>query len=359
MSVHKKRNKWFVSVSRGKIDGKYVSDWYGGFDTEQEALEVDGKIKEGSFQTVGKWLDAWLKEKKTSIAPKTYKSYYQTVEKHLKPMFGKVELSAVNRHHVFTLQEKLDHLSPTSVAYIQKLFSQAMKAAVLHNMITANPVATVKPPRKNPPHVPLYDGEAVGKLLKNVPDYMVTLILLAYTTGLRRGEINALTWPNVDMKNRIIRVMGSTGEYGYGPTKTKKTRSVYMNEKLTRHLEQIFERFGLVIPKAKDPYWATKAFRYWADLNDMPGFRFHDLRHIHATELLEAGIHPKIVQERLGHSTITTTLDVYSHAVVNLQEKELKNIDKIIERGKESKKIKRPLTLSKFRGRFVFQPSGD
>ena len=357
MSIHQKRKKWFVSISRGKVEGKYVSDWYGGFETESEALEVERKIKEGSFQTVGKWLDAWLKEKKTSIAPKTYKSYYQTVEKHLKPMFGKVELSAVNRHHVFTLQDNLDHLSPTSVAYIQKVFSQAMKAAMLNDMVSSNPVATVKPPRKNPPHVPLYDGKAVEKLLANVPDYMVTLILLAYTTGLRRGEINALTWSNVDMKTRHIRVMGSTGEYGYGPTKTKKTRSVYMMQKLYSHLEQIFERYGLVIPKSKDPYWVTKAFRYWADLNDMQGFRFHDLRHIHATELLEAGVHPKIVQERLGHSTIRTTLDIYSHAVVNLQEKELRSVDEIIERGKESKKIKRPLTLAKYRGRFISLPS--
>ena len=270
------------------------------------------------------------------VAPKTYSSYQQTVNKQLLPLFAKRELQDINRDDVFLLHKSLSHLSNTSIAYAQKVLSQIMKHAAINNKIPANPIATVKPPRKNPPHTPQYDGKDLRKLLDAVPEPVYTLILLAYTTGLRRGEINALTWNNVDFRNRVIRVVGSTGEFGAGPTKNGKCRTVYMGREIFEQLLNAANQKGLVIDRCKDAFWATKAFRYWADKCGMTGFRLHDLRHLHATELLEQGVHPKIVQERLGHSTINTTLDIYSHATIGLQAKEIEKLDmpepKIIER---------------------------
>jgi integrase len=166
---------------------------------------------------------------------------------------------------------------------------------------------------------------------------------LAATTGLRRGEVLGLRWHDVELEAGRLRVTqqrvrGANG-LGYGPPKTAKGRRSVALDPATaaavraHRVRQAEERlaFGpgyedadLVFARAdgspEDPDGISSIFARLVRLAGLPRIRFHDLRHTHATLALAAGIHPKVVQERLGHSSITVTLDTYSHAIPAMQE---------------------------------------
>jgi len=159
---------------------------------------------------------------------------------------------------------------------------------------------------------------------------------------MRRGEILALRWKNVDLEKGTVRVMGSLEQTRAGlrfkSTKTDNARAVplpkFAINELRAWKRQQAENLlrlgirqrqdGLVCAREdgepKQPASLTNEFTYLIGrVKDLPKVRFHDLRHSHATQLLAAGVHPKIVQERLGHSTITTTMDLYSHVSETIQ----------------------------------------
>jgi integrase len=166
--------------------------------------------------------------------------------------------------------------------------------------------------------------------------YWPTLIALA--TGLRRGEILALRWGSVDLERRTLQVTGSLEQTKAGirfkPPKTGRTRAVtlpvYAAEELRRlRLLQAQELLKVGIRHSDqtlvccradgEPLMPDSLTHEFARLDFKPRVRFHDLRHSHATQLLASGVHPKVALERLGHSTITTTLDLYSHVSETMQ----------------------------------------
>ena len=174
--------------------------------------------------------------------------------------------------------------------------------------------------------------------------------LLAVTTGLRRGEILGLRWQDVNLDRGILSVVQTLEQTREGlrfkPPKTKRSRRVVTLPTVTiealRHhrAEQARIRLqlgmgrdeeGLVCAKydgqPRSPRNFTKEFTRLISRLDIPHITFHGLRHSHATQLLGAGIHPKIAQERLGHSTIATTMDLYSHVTESMQEDAAARID--------------------------------
>ena len=180
-------------------------------------------------------------------------------------------------------------------------------------------------------------------------------VLLALATGMRRGEILGLRWRNVDLDRGTVSVVESLeqtgggtrgGQVGFKAPKTEKARAVtlpsFAVEELRRlKREQAEELLLLGIRLSGDtlvcaradgephqPRSLTHEFTHlMRRLKDLPRVRFHDLRHTHATQLLRAGVHPKVAQERLGHSTITTTLDLYSHVTETMQEDAAMHLD--------------------------------
>jgi integrase len=176
--------------------------------------------------------------------------------------------------------------------------------------------------------------------IKHTTTYWPVLIALA--TGMRRGEILALRWKNVDLDHGVVRVVGSLeqtrkGGLRFKATKTEKARAVTLPKFAVEELrrwkrEQAEGLFALGVRQRPDtlvcarqdgdpkqPESLTHEFTYLVGRADIPRVRFHDLRHTHATQLLASGVHPKIVQERLGHSTITVTMDLYSHVSETMQ----------------------------------------
>jgi integrase len=176
--------------------------------------------------------------------------------------------------------------------------------------------------------------------IRHTTTYWPTLIALA--TGMRRGEILALRWKNVDLEKGVVRVVESLeqtrkGGLRFKSTKTDKARAVtlprFALEELQRWKREQAEGLlklgirqggdtltcGRQDGEPKQPESLTHEFTYLVGRAGVPRVRFHDLRHSHATQLLGSGVHPKIVQERLGHSTITTTMDLYSHVSETMQ----------------------------------------
>jgi integrase len=179
-------------------------------------------------------------------------------------------------------------------------------------------------------------------------------VLLAITTGMRRGEILGLTWPQVDLRSRLIHVTQALagtlhGAPVFGGTKTRGSRrAVAVPDSMfaarqTEHDRQIalkqvlgedYQDYGLVVcvedGRAWDPSNFTKAFRLALAALGLGSIRFHDLRHSHATMLLSEGVHPKVVSERLGHSQVKITLDTYSHVLPVLQREAADLIDRAL-----------------------------
>jgi integrase len=176
-------------------------------------------------------------------------------------------------------------------------------------------------------------------------------VLLALATGARRGEVLALRWRNVDLDRGTVRIVESLEQTKKGlkfkSPKTDRARAItlpsFAVEEVGRLKREQAERLlmlgvrqtGATLLCARadgeplGPQSLTHEFpRFLARLgSDFPRVRFHDLRHTHATQLLLAGVHPKVAQERLGHSTITTTLDLYSHVTATMQEDAAARID--------------------------------
>jgi integrase len=176
--------------------------------------------------------------------------------------------------------------------------------------------------------------------IKHTSTYWPVLIALA--TGMRRGEVLALRWKNVDLDRGALRVVQSLEQTKKGlrfkDTKTSRARAItlpeYAIEELHRLKRQQAEKLlALGIRQTGEtltccrfdgeplqPRSLTHQFTKLREgINELPRVRFHDTRHTHATQLLADGVHPKVAQERLGHSTITTTMDLYSHVTDTMQ----------------------------------------
>ena len=177
-------------------------------------------------------------------------------------------------------------------------------------------------------------------------------VLIALCTGMRRGEILALRWKNIDLDRGVARVVESLEQtkaaLRFKAPKTEKARAITLPSFIVEELrrlkrQQAEELLALGVRQSGEtlaccrydgepmpPRSLTHEFAKVAGrVNGVPRVRFHDLRHSHATQLLSAGVHPKIAQERLGHSTITTTLDLYSHVTETMQEDAAAKLDTV------------------------------
>ena len=221
---------------------------------------------------------------------------------------------------------------------VHSTLHRSLSQAVSDDLFLPRNAADVKAPRPAPEEMrPLSEVEARAFLDAARGDRFEPLYVLAITTGLRRGELLGLRWDDVDLERGTLRVgralVREGGRYTVGETKTKRGRrqvnltprtvSVLKAHRKCQLEEKIrfaglFEERGLVFSTGvgtplNPENLVKRSFKPLLKRASLPEIRFHDLRHTCATLLLGRGVHPKIVQELLGHATIAMTLDNYSH----------------------------------------------
>ncbi|MEO7020565.1 MAG: tyrosine-type recombinase/integrase [Ktedonobacteraceae bacterium] len=354
--------------------------------TQKEAREKLRKalyeVQQNTFiaapqQTLVQFLTDWLENtQKQSIRPRTYERYEEILRLHILPVLGRHKLQSLSAQHVqaFYAKKLQDGLSGSTVIGFHSLLHKALDTAVKWNLIARNVCDAVTPPREQQFEVTALTLEQIQKLLEVVKGHRLeALFKLALATGMRRGEIMGLKWQDIDLVKETLQVRRILSRipsklpgkgYEEAETKTQKSRRTiviasFAFKALEEHrVRQREERkkagmywqehdyvfctsLGTHLNPTKDILDRLKVFLKKADL---PDIRFHDLRHSAATLLLSLGVHPKVVQEILGHSLISMTMDIYSHVLPGMHQDAIYKLNAAIEKsgskkGKQEKEM--------------------
>jgi integrase len=304
--------------------------------------------------TVADWLTLWLASTKSEVSPKSHERYAEIVRCYLVPGLGRLALqrlapSDIQRaYNTFTRNP-----SPRTRRHIHRILKSALARAVEQQALARNPADALKRlPKVERKPITALTVEQSQRLLSAIRHSTTYWpVMLALATGLRRGELLALRWRNVDLDHGAIRVVQSLEQTKAGlrfkSTKSEKGRGVALPSfavaELRRHKQAQAEALlalgvrqsgdtlvcARVDGEPKQPASLTHEFTYLIGRigRGFPRVRFHDLRHTHATQLLASGVHPKVVQERLGHSTIAVTMDIYSHVTQTMQSEAVVKLD--------------------------------
>jgi len=336
-------------------------------DVERELARLIHEMETGYYieptnMTVADLLQKWLVDyAKPNVAGKTYERYAEIVRNSLIPALGHHRLAKLQPLHIQAFySDMLENgrrngkgrgLSPLTVRHYHRVLRKALHDAVRWRLLARNPAEAVEAPRVVRKEMKVLEPEEVGRLLHAAEGSEFYIpVLLAVATGLRRGEILALRWEDVNLDDGVITVRRSLEQTRAGITfkapKTAKSRRMLVLPEmaiapLQTHkgeqalqklmLDSAYQDSGLVCTEADgsliNPEHLSRGFRVLLKHAGLPRIRFHDLRHTHATMLLREGIHPKIVSERLGHSTIVLTMDTYSHVSLPMQEEAARKLD--------------------------------
>jgi integrase len=309
-----------VSLGHGP-DGKRRREWvYAG--TKGEVLakldRLRTKVAPGvllSKMSLGDWLARWLTE--VQVAPSTLDNYTRFTELHLIPNAAGIRLDRMTPLDVQTLYSRLPNLGATRQK-CHRILHKALDTAVRAGLMARNPAALVDSPRHTPAlRQPFSLDQAKTFLAAIRGDRFEALYLLAVAGGFREGELFDLEWRDVSLEAGVVRVRR-------GKTKAS-VRPVPIPPIAVAALAALQHRKGRVFTNGAGNRLDRPGFlqrRYYPLLEKagLPRITFHDLRHTHATLLLAAGVNPKVVQERLGHSSVIVTLDLYGHVVPTMQQ---------------------------------------
>ncbi|HVB59951.1 MAG TPA: site-specific integrase [Ktedonobacteraceae bacterium] len=359
-SIYRRKDgRWAASLTVAYGTRKY---FYGATQKEvQEKLrqaqrELDqGTLVTGPQQTVKQFLEQWVENTyQPTVKLLSYIQARSMIKTHLVPELGQVMLQKLTPDMLQALyRRKIDEgKKPSTVQIIHKVLRRALVDAVKWGLVARNVASLVTPPRVETHEVQALTVEQAKKLLACAKgSFLSALFVLALTTGMRRGELLALRWSDVDFEQATVFVHRTvTRAAGYGlvenEPKTKASRrrimlSAIAVEALKTHREEQghvkttagerWQEKGVIFCDTKGnflgPDKLAGEFNRLLQQAGLPHMRFHDLRHSAATISLVAGVHPKVVQERLGHSSISMTLDTYSHVLPSMQQDAARKID--------------------------------
>ncbi len=344
--------------------------WVGGYATEDDAKAARDEarvmarrgeyIDRGSI-TVGEYLDQWLDAHAVEIKPRTLDSYRSVLRLYVKPQIGGLRLQAIRPARITKLYRDLltsggkngNPLSPSTVTRLHAILRKAFSDAVLvDELLSSNPVERAKRPKGQGNELgAIWTPEQLRTFLDAVRSHrLYAFYRLAAYSGARRGELLHLRWPDVDLDGLQITIKGSTaviaGQRVEGTTKSGRSRVVPIDEGTARVLRE-HRRLQEEDEDKAGEEWQGNESRYvfttgWGEpihpdsvgwlmtktirahnkpeegtqpKNPLPHARVHDLRHIHATTLLLAGVPVHVVAARLGHADPAITLRVYAHVI--------------------------------------------
>jgi len=299
-------------------------------------------------------IEKWLPSIEMTLRPTTFINYVCNLKGHVVSRIGSLQIQELDGPKFNALYAELlrsgrrrggaPGLSPTTVRRVHAILRRAFKDAVRWGLLEKNPVESCDPPRLARPDVmrtwTLDELKTFLRLAKR--DDWYELWLLLAMTGMRRGEALGLRRTDVNPAARVLSIRQTLVLVGHQPhfsePKSARGRRVVVLDSVTAlALERRTNGsspndlvFRTEVGEPLHPASVSKRFREIVESSDLPRVRLHDLRHTYATLALQSGVHPKIVSERLGHSTVALTLDIYSHALPTLQQEAAEHIASLI-----------------------------
>ena len=339
-------------------------------EAEKVLADILASIDKGTYvtpttMTLAEFLERWLRDyARPNLRATTVSSYEVQIRKHIIPALGGTRLDQLapaqlqDFYHAKLENGRLDGeggLSRRTVAYFHMILRRSLSHAVKWQMIPRNPADAVESPKAEQKEMKYWNREQVQTFLESIAGHrMYALYYLALSTGLRQGELLGLRWEEVSLEGKelwIRRVLARTMDgkvYLSAPKTDRSVRSIALSDhdvdilrmhRSTQAAEKLkvgefYEDNDLVfsteIGTLFHPRNVLRQFKEMAKKAGVPPIRFHDLRHTHATLALASGVHYKVVQERLGHSKFTTTLDIYGHLLPNMQSEAAETIARAI-----------------------------
>ncbi|UCC85999.1 MAG: site-specific integrase [Anaerolineales bacterium] len=343
-SIYKRKDgRWCAQIS---VNGRRLTK-YGKTQTEvrewlRETLaQIDKGLIVDKPQTLGEYLDSWLEAIKPSIRPRPHQTYEIHIRHHIMPELGGIKIQDLRPDHIQRFYTaKLDSGSGTStVRLCHAVLHRALAHAVKWGLVARNVCDAVDKPKVDTPEMSVWDADQVRQFLQVIQGHRwEALFYLAVSTGLRQGELLGLMWTDVNWdtgklavqrqayKGKLVELKSASSRRAVvlGPTALDKLRERQAHQEQERAWGSSWIERGLIFTsrtgKPIAPSSVCKVFASKIEEAGLPAIRFHDLRHTAATLMLQGGVHPKVVQEMLGHSSISMTLDTYSHVLPSLQE---------------------------------------
>jgi len=365
-----------LNMGRDPATGQRKQQWVSVKGTKKEAekrlADLLHQLDTGTFMqpsktTFAEYLTKWLADyAKPNVAPRSFERYTGVIQQHLIPDLGSLPLTQLRPEHLQShYTAKLNAgLSASSIRYHHAVIHIALQTAVKWGLLGRNVADAVEPPRIHRAEMQTWDEGEVNQFLeaaKDSPYY--ALFHTAIYTGMRRSELLGLRWSDIEFLLPQLSVNRSlhhlkNGSYVFTEPKSDRSRRTIalspsavltlQNHHETQKLERLMLGvelkendlvFSRVDGKPLRPNSITRAWDMMCKRAGVKKIRLHDARHTHASLMLKQGIHPKIVQERLGHSSIQITLDTYSHVAPGLQQAAANRFDEIINPTRENEAV--------------------
>lgn len=324
-------------------------------DVAEKIYQIKADLKSQRFVKpsailFGDYLDSWINKKRDfqKIKPSTLTNYSQNIENHIKPALGKLRIQKLtpkilNDFYAAKLSEEIkitkDRKKKREAKTVMKLHAiirNALKHAVREGLVSRNVAEDTDKPKPKKHELSVLTEQQLRDLLEHAKTYptpkkpnlnVYPIFFLELYTGLRRGELLGLKWSNVDLDNKTIRITETVLEVGgkllvETPKTSSSIRTLAISDEVAELLIAHKEKTGnaeYVFPSHAGtpihPRNLLRIFHALLDKANLPQVRFHDLRHAYASMLVSKNIHPRVIQHRLGHSDIRTTMNIYSHVL--------------------------------------------
>jgi len=324
----------------------------------------NGLTYTGAQLTVQIFLEGWLKTYKSSVLPNTIYQYRLTVKNRIIPALGRIKLKDLRPDQIqYFYNACLENgVSVRTTLLIHTVLHCALNQALKWGLIGRNPSQSVTRPKNKHKEMKILMADQVGVFLDAAKDTKYEVVYwLAITTGMREGELLGLKWSDLDWENKRLQVQRqvqrvrdvglvfSEPKTAAGKRLIVLSTTVMVKLSEQKNHQEFIKQFAGYRWKENNLIFTStvgtpvdwrnmyREFKSILKKADLPDIRFHDLRHTAATLMLQQGIHPKVVQERLGHSNISLTLNTYSHVLPSMQDAAAEKMDEFLRLLRENK----------------------